>query len=126
MNTAPWRAQTKLRCSVNRWTFTSSILLKSLFKIRERAVADSRFAVSSFILMCTKGKMMSKNVEDDAEELGEQSAYEDTTEFTRRLRRGDESKGDPDERDVAGDYAEDSSTADTASDQGLVRRDVPS
>ena len=66
------------------------------------------------------------NVEDDAEKLGEQSAYEDATDFKRRLRRGDESNGDPDERDVAGDYTDDSSNADTASDQGLVRRDVPS
>jgi hypothetical protein len=63
----------------------------------------------------------------DTNKLGEQSAYEDATEFKRRLRRGDESKGDPDERDVAGDYAnKDSADADTASDQGLVRRDVPS
>lgn len=37
-----------------------------------------------------------------AEEIGEQSAYDDETEAARRLRRGDESKGDPDERDVAG------------------------
>ena len=79
------------------------------------------FAVNSFIVMC-----MSSDVEDDAEHLGEQSAYEGTTEFKQRLSRGDESKGDPDERDVAGDYAEDSSTADPASDQGLVRRDIPS
>jgi hypothetical protein len=71
---------------------------------------------------------MTFSVERDAEaeDLGEQSAYEDTTEFKRRLRRGDESKGDPDERDIAGDYAEDSSNADTATDQGLVRRDIPS
>lgn len=37
-----------------------------------------------------------------AEEIGEQSAYEDETETARRLRRGDESKGDPNERDTAG------------------------
>lgn len=37
-----------------------------------------------------------------AEELGEQSSYDDETEIARRMRRGDESKGDPDERDVAG------------------------
>lgn len=37
-----------------------------------------------------------------AEEIGEQSAYEDETETARRMRRGDETKGDPDERDVAG------------------------
>jgi len=37
-----------------------------------------------------------------AEELGEQSTYEDTTEISRRLRRGDETVGDPNARDVAG------------------------
>ena len=37
-----------------------------------------------------------------AEELGEQSSYEGTTEIARRLRRGDETKGDPNARDVAG------------------------
>jgi hypothetical protein len=37
-----------------------------------------------------------------AEELGEQSTYEDTTEIGRRLRRGDETVGDPNARDVAG------------------------
>jgi hypothetical protein len=38
----------------------------------------------------------------NAEELGEQSTYEDTTEISRRLRRGDETVGDPNARDVAG------------------------
>jgi hypothetical protein len=37
-----------------------------------------------------------------AEELGEQSSYEGTTEISRRLRRGDETHGDPNARDVAG------------------------
>lgn len=37
-----------------------------------------------------------------AEELGEQSSYEGTTEISRRLRRGDETVGDPNARDVAG------------------------
>ena len=37
-----------------------------------------------------------------AEELGEQSSYEGTTEISRRLRRGDETVGDADQRDVAG------------------------
>ena len=37
-----------------------------------------------------------------AEELGEQSSYEGATEIARRLRRGDETKGDPNARDVAG------------------------
>jgi hypothetical protein len=38
----------------------------------------------------------------DAEELGEQSSYEGKTEIARRLRRGDETVGDPNTRDVAG------------------------
>lgn len=37
-----------------------------------------------------------------AGELGEQSAYEDSTEIGRRLRRGDETVGDADTRDVVG------------------------
>ena len=37
-----------------------------------------------------------------AEELGQQSSYEGTTEISRRLRRGNESVGDPNARDVAG------------------------
>ncbi len=37
-----------------------------------------------------------------AEELGEQSSYEGTTEIKRRLARRDETVGNPDERDVAG------------------------
>jgi hypothetical protein len=41
-----------------------------------------------------------------AEDIGEESSYEGTTETSRRLRRGDESVGDPDERDVAGATAE--------------------
>ena len=41
-----------------------------------------------------------------AEELGEESSYEDTTEIARRLRRGDETAGDPNARDVAGTIPE--------------------
>lgn len=37
-----------------------------------------------------------------AEELGEESAYDSTTEMAQIMRRGDESEGDPDERDVVG------------------------
>ena len=37
-----------------------------------------------------------------AEDLGEESSYEGTTEMSQRLRRGNETVGDPDERDVAG------------------------
>ena len=65
--------------------------------------------------------------QDDPEKLGNESAYEDATEMSRRLQRGDESKGDADERDVAGDYADDRpENTDPASDQGLRGRRVPS
>jgi hypothetical protein len=37
-----------------------------------------------------------------AEELGNESSYEGTTEISRRLRRGNENAGDPNLRDVAG------------------------
>lgn len=46
-----------------------------------------------------------ENVERDgftAEELGEASAYNDTTELAQQMRRGDESQGDPNERDAVG------------------------
>lgn len=36
------------------------------------------------------------------ERLGEESSYEGETETKRRLRRGDETKGDADDRDIAG------------------------
>ena len=58
--------------------------------------------------------------------LGSQSPYDDAAETQRRVQRGDESKGDPNERDQAGDYAHDIATSDPARDQGLVRRDIPS
>jgi hypothetical protein len=45
-----------------------------------------------------------------AEDLGEQSAYEGTTEFKRRLLRGDETVGDADARDVAGAVLHEEST----------------
>jgi hypothetical protein len=65
--------------------------------------------------------------QDETEKLGEQSGYEDATEMNRRMRRGDESKGDADERDVAGDYADDRpENTDPARDQGLRGRRVPS
>lgn len=46
-----------------------------------------------------------KNVEQDgftAEELGAASAYTDSTEMAQQMRRGDESKGDPNDRDAVG------------------------
>jgi hypothetical protein len=52
---------------------------------------------------------MAKDVKKEgwsAEELGEQSTYEDTTEISRRLRRGDETVGDANARDVAGTIPE--------------------
>lgn len=65
--------------------------------------------------------------EQDPNKLGNESAYEDATEMNRRIRRGDESKGDADERDVAGDYADEHpESTDPASDQGLRGGRVPS
>jgi len=46
-----------------------------------------------------------QNVEREgftAEELGEASSYNDTTEIAQQMRRGDETKGDPNDRDVVG------------------------
>lgn len=37
-----------------------------------------------------------------ANELGAESEYDGTTEIEQRMRRGDETKGDPNERDVVG------------------------
>jgi hypothetical protein len=38
----------------------------------------------------------------NADELAEQGSYDSSTEVAQRMRRGDETKGDPDERDEAG------------------------
>lgn len=38
----------------------------------------------------------------DAEELGQQSIYEEETEIAQRIRRGDKGKEEGDELDVAG------------------------
>jgi hypothetical protein len=54
-----------------------------------------------------------------AEELGEESTYEDTTEIARRLRRGDETAGDPNARDVAGAIPEEDTP------HGREARDMP-
>lgn len=37
-----------------------------------------------------------------AAEIGEESSYNDSTETSQQIRRGDESEGDPDDRDVVG------------------------
>ncbi|MEJ7616367.1 MAG: hypothetical protein WKF30_05215 [Pyrinomonadaceae bacterium] len=37
-----------------------------------------------------------------AEELGQASIYDDSTQIAQQMRRGDESQGDPNERDVVG------------------------
>lgn len=37
-----------------------------------------------------------------AKELGEASIYNDSTEIAQQMRRGDETKGDADERDTVG------------------------
>ena len=56
-----------------------------------------------------------------AEELGEQSSYEGETETGRRLRRGDETIGDADARDVAGDIPV-AETPEAREDQDTLRR----
>ena len=46
-----------------------------------------------------------QNVEREgftAAELGEASAYNDSTELAQQMRRGDETKGDPNDRDAVG------------------------
>lgn len=46
-----------------------------------------------------------KNVERDgftAEELGEASIYESTSDIAQQMRRGDEAEGDPNDRDAVG------------------------
>jgi hypothetical protein len=60
-----------------------------------------------------------KDADRSADELGEQSAYEGVTEMKRRLRRGDESKGDADDRDVSGSSS--TSTNGAGSRSGQVR-----
>jgi len=52
-----------------------------------------------------------------AEEIGEEAAYEDETETARRMRRGDETKGDPDERDVAGAVKSEDVSPDISADK---------
>ena len=52
-----------------------------------------------------------------AEEIGEQAAYEDETETARRMRRGNELKGDPDERDVAGAVKSEDISPDISTDK---------
>ncbi|MBC7798609.1 MAG: hypothetical protein H7Z37_17195 [Pyrinomonadaceae bacterium] len=38
----------------------------------------------------------------NSKELGEASIYNDSTEIAQQIRRGDETKGDPNERDTVG------------------------
>lgn len=52
-----------------------------------------------------------------AEEIGEASAYEDETETAQRMRRGDETKGNPDERDVVSVVKSEDSSPDVSSDK---------
>lgn len=59
-----------------------------------------------------------------AGELGEQSSYEDTTEIGRRLRSGDETIGDADARDLAGDAPADE-TPEAREDQDTLRPRSP-
>lgn len=52
-----------------------------------------------------------------AEEIGEASAYEDETETAQRMRRGDETKGNPNERDVVSVVNSDEVSPDVSSDK---------
>lgn len=55
--------------------------------------------------MQKKNQEENSNVEREgwkAEEIAEEAANKESDEITRQMLRGDESKGDPDERDVAG------------------------
>ena len=54
-----------------------------------------------------------------AKKIGEESSYEGETETARRMRRGDESKGDPDERDVAGAVKPEDVSPDISADSKL-------
>ncbi|MBX7171512.1 MAG: hypothetical protein K1X72_11195 [Pyrinomonadaceae bacterium] len=52
-----------------------------------------------------------------AEEIGEASAYEDETETAQRIRRGDETKGNPDERDIVAVVKSEDVSPDVSSDK---------
>ncbi len=58
-----------------------------------------------------------------AEELGEASAYTDSTEMAQQMRRGDETKGNPNDRDTAGATPV-SETNDMREDRDTVPREV--
>ena len=53
------------------------------------------------------------------EEIGQQSSYEGETDARRRVRRGDETEGDAEARDVAG------STAPRDTEEERTDRDTP-
>ena len=70
--------------------------------------------------------MVTENPEREgytAEELGEASSYEDATQMAQQMRRGDESKGDPNDRDTAGATPV-SETNDMREDRDTVPREV--
>ncbi|HRH41564.1 MAG TPA: hypothetical protein PKY82_07975 [Pyrinomonadaceae bacterium] len=52
-----------------------------------------------------------------AEEIGKASAYEDETEIAQRMRREDETKGNPDERDVVAVVKSENVSPDVSSDK---------
>lgn len=52
-----------------------------------------------------------------AGEIGEESSYNDTTETAQQIRRGDESEGNPDERDAVGS----TTSADQSANQPVPR-----
>jgi hypothetical protein len=57
-----------------------------------------------------------------ADELGQASIYDDTTQIAQQMRRGDESKGDPNARDTVGatDFKD---TEEGRNDQDTVSHD---
>ncbi len=70
--------------------------------------------------------MAKENPQQDnfnAEELGEQSIYEDTTDMLRQMSRGDETKGDPDSRDAAG-ARHPKDTEEGRQDRDTIKRDL--
>ena len=67
------------------------------------------------------GDMDTTNTEREgfsAEELGQASIYDDPTMIAQQMRRGDESKGDPDARDAVG------ATASKDIEEGRTDRDT--
>jgi hypothetical protein len=56
-----------------------------------------------------------------AHEIGTASAYEDATEIAQRMRRGDETKGDPNDRDTVGTVGSDKVSEEISADKEKSR-----